>query len=52
MNYPQSVWSVIDGQLVLQGNAQLQVLSGNVDVRRAEYTEDVDLNDLVNEAKP
>jgi translocation and assembly module TamB len=45
--YPQDVRSVIDGQLVLQGNRQLQVLSGVVNVRRAEYTEDVDLNDLI-----
>ena len=32
---------------IFQGNEQLQVLSGNVEVRRAEYTTDVDINDLL-----
>lgn len=41
--YPQDVRSIIDGALVLQGNPELQVLSGVVNVRRAEYTEEVDL---------
>lgn len=48
VTYPDEVRSIIDGQLALQGNPQLQVLSGTVDVRRAEYTEDVDFRDLLN----
>jgi translocation and assembly module TamB len=46
LNYPAPVRSLIDGALVLEGNAQLQVLSGLVTVRRAEFTQDVDANDL------
>jgi translocation and assembly module TamB len=48
VTYPEDVRSIIDGDLALQGNAQLQVLSGVVNVRRAEYTRDVELNDLLN----
>lgn len=48
LNYPEDVRSIIDGNLTLQGNQQLQVLSGVVDVRRAEYTRDVELADLLN----
>jgi translocation and assembly module TamB len=47
ITYPEDVRSVIDGDLALQGNMQLQVLSGVVNVRRAEYTRDVELNDLL-----
>jgi translocation and assembly module TamB len=47
VTYPEDVRSVIDGQLALQGNQQLQVLSGTVNVRRAEYTTDVELSDLL-----
>lgn len=47
VSYPQDVRSVVDGRLTLQGNSQLQVLAGNVDIRRAEYTTDVELTDLI-----
>ena len=48
VTYPEDVRSIIDGDLALQGNPQVQVLSGVVSVRRAEYTRDVELNDLLN----
>jgi translocation and assembly module TamB len=47
MNYPEDVRTVIDGDLTYQGNRKLQVLSGNVNVRRAEYTRDLDIADLI-----
>lgn len=47
MSYPTGFRSVLDGDLVLQGNRQLQVLSGTVSVRRAEYHEKVDLARLI-----
>jgi translocation and assembly module TamB len=47
LSYPAGTRSVVDGDLVLFGDAQGQVLSGEVNLRRAEYTDDVDLNDLI-----
>ena len=47
MNYPQDFRTVVDGQVVYQGNKKLQVLSGNVNVRRAEYTRDLDIAELI-----
>jgi len=47
MNYPQDVRTVADGDLIYQGNKKLQILSGNVSVRRAEYTRDLDIADLI-----
>ncbi len=47
VTYPDDVRSVLDGDLTLQGNEQLQVLAGTVNLRRAEYTTDVELNDLL-----
>ena len=47
MTYPQDVRSILDGDLTLQGNRQLQVLSGTVNLRRAEFTRDIDINDML-----
>ncbi|HQR39929.1 MAG TPA: translocation/assembly module TamB domain-containing protein [Blastocatellia bacterium] len=47
MTYPQDVRSILDGDLTLQGNRQLQVLSGTVNLRRAEFTRDIDANDML-----
>src|SRR5207249_10605430 len=47
VNYPENVRSLVDGELVLQGSPTLQVLTGGVNVRRAEYTEEVDLGNLL-----
>lgn len=47
LTYPDDVRSVADGEFSLQGNKQLQVLSGDVNLRRAEYLQDVSLNDLL-----
>lgn len=43
LNYPQNVRSLVEGNFVLQGSPNLQVLSGSVNVRKAEYTDNTDL---------
>jgi autotransporter translocation and assembly factor TamB len=45
--YPPGLRSVVDGTLTLQGNRQVQVLSGTITVRRSEYTQDVDVAQLI-----
>lgn len=47
ITYPAGFRSLLDGDLVLQGNRQVQVLSGTVDIRRSEYHENVDLAQLI-----
>lgn len=47
MTYPDDVRSVVDGDLTLQGNARLMVLSGGVTLRRAEFTRDIELRDFL-----
>jgi translocation and assembly module TamB len=47
---PQDIRATADANLVLQGRAQAQLLSlsGLVNLRRAEYTEDIELADFIN----
>mgnify|MGYP000707663853 CR=1 FL=1 len=47
LTYPRGLRSIVDGVLALQGNRQLQILSGTITVRRSEYTEDVDVARLI-----
>ncbi|MBI3951472.1 MAG: translocation/assembly module TamB domain-containing protein [Acidobacteria bacterium] len=47
VRYPEGLRSVIDSELVLQGSRPLQVLSGFVNVRRVEYTRNIDLAELL-----
>ncbi len=47
LTYPRGLRSVVDGTLTLQGNRQLQILSGTITVRRSEYTRDIDLAQLL-----
>ncbi len=47
VKYPRDIRSLADGDLVLQGNRSLQVLSGVVRIKRAEYTTNTDLATLV-----
>ncbi|MEW6731556.1 MAG: translocation/assembly module TamB domain-containing protein [Acidobacteriota bacterium] len=47
MNYPESVRSLMDADLVLQGSPRSQFLSGSVNLRRTEYTDDIDLTSLI-----
>ncbi|HTG14692.1 MAG TPA: translocation/assembly module TamB domain-containing protein, partial [Blastocatellia bacterium] len=50
--YPRDTLTVVDAALTLQGNRKLQVLSGNVDVRRASYTRDLTLEELITTGGP
>jgi len=45
--YPKDTQTVMDAQLTLEGNRKLQVLSGNAQVRRASYTKDITIEDLI-----
>ncbi len=47
MTYPDDVRSVVDGDLTLQGNMRLMVLSGAVTLRRAEFTREIELRDFL-----
>jgi translocation and assembly module TamB len=47
VEYPRDTQTVIDAQLALQGNRRLQVVTGNVEVRRASYTRDISLDELI-----
>jgi translocation and assembly module TamB len=47
VKYPQELRSLADANLVLQGNTKVQVLSGAVKVKRAEYTTNTDFVTLL-----
>lgn len=48
LSYPQDFRSTVDADLELRGNQQIQFIRGNVQVRRTEYTKDIDLAELLN----
>lgn len=50
--YPRDTQTIVDAQLTLQGNRKLQVLSGNLAVRRASYTRDLTLEELITTGGP
>lgn len=52
VEYPRETQTVIDANLALQGNRRVQVLSGNVNVRRAAYTRDITLEELITGGGP
>ncbi len=45
---PQNIRATADADLEFQGSTTAQVLSGIINLRRAEYTEDIDIADLIN----
>ena len=47
VDYPADFRTTADGELTLQGNRQVQVLSGLISIRRAEYIAENDLFDLM-----
>ena len=49
MNYPQDFRSTVDANLEVRGTRQVQFISGDVRVRRAEYTKDIELAELINQ---
>jgi translocation and assembly module TamB len=47
VDYPRDTRTTLDGDLTLQGSRQLQVLSGVVNVRRAEYLAEANLFEFI-----
>jgi translocation and assembly module TamB len=52
LEYPRDTQSIADAFLNFQGNQKLQILSGNVKVRRASYTKDITIEDLIKTGGP
>jgi len=50
--YPKDTQTVVDAQVTLEGNRKLQVLSGNAQVRRASYTRDITMEELITTGGP
>jgi translocation and assembly module TamB len=49
MSYPQDFRSTVDATLEVRGTRQVQFISGDVRVRRAEYTKPIELAELINQ---
>lgn len=49
VNYPRDFRSTVDADLELRGNQQIQFVRGSVQVRRTEYTKEIDLAELINQ---
>lgn len=47
VDYPRDTRTTLDGDLTLQGSRQLQILSGVVNVRRAEYLAEANLFEFI-----
>jgi len=52
VEYPRDTQTVADATLALQGNRRAQVLSGNAEVRRAAYTRNLTLEELITTGGP
>jgi translocation and assembly module TamB len=52
LNYPQDFRSTLDATLEVRGTRQVQFISGDVRVRRAEYTKPIELAELINQRPP
>ncbi len=50
--FPQDFRSTVDTDLEIKGTEQAQVIGGVVNLRRAEYTKDIELADLINRRPP
>jgi translocation and assembly module TamB len=46
--FPEDFRSTVDMDLEIKGSSREQLIGGVVDVRRAEYTEDLEIADLIN----
>jgi translocation and assembly module TamB len=49
LTYPPNFRSTVDADLELRGNQQTQFVRGNVQVQRTEYTQDINLAELINQ---
>ncbi len=52
VEYPQDTQTIADVFVTFQGSQKLQVLSGNVKVRRAAYTKDITIEELISTGGP
>ena len=52
VEYPRDTLSVADAAVTFQGNQKLQILSGTVKVRRATYTKDITIEELIRTGGP
>jgi translocation and assembly module TamB len=46
--YPENFRSTVDADLEIKGSSREQLVGGIVNVRRSEYTQDIELADLIN----
>jgi translocation and assembly module TamB len=49
LNYPKDFRSTVTADLSLTGDLKSQIINGYVNVKRTEYTKDVELADLINQ---
>lgn len=47
VNYPETVRSVVDTELLLQGSDTVQILTGKMNIRHSEYRQQIDLAKLI-----
>lgn len=52
IEYPRDTLSVFDARATLQGNRVVQVLSGDLDIRRASYTKELTIDELIRTGGP
>jgi len=52
VEYPRDTQTVMDADLTLQGNRRVQLLSGNIEVRRASYTRELTIEELLGSNGP
>ncbi len=53
VEYPRDTQSIFDAHIVFQGSRRIQgVLSGEIDVRRASYTKEVTMDELITTGGP
>jgi hypothetical protein len=49
--FPQDFRSTLDADVEIKGSSREQLISGQVNLRRAEYTQDIELADLINSTR-
>jgi translocation and assembly module TamB len=52
IEYPRDTQTVIDANLALRGNRKAQVVTGNIEVRRAAYTRELTIEELISSGGP
>ncbi|HKP87732.1 MAG TPA: translocation/assembly module TamB domain-containing protein [Blastocatellia bacterium] len=52
VEYPHDTQTVIDAKMALRGNRKVQVVTGDIEVRRASYTRELTLEELIGGSGP